>query len=274
MLLCSNSGTHAANQGEKRYSLFEAVDFLAEVGFEAIDVNFCKTTFQSPEGREDCLDGDNWQENMYRLKARIKEKGLVAALSHLPFHFDYASDVPVYEHPMMYRSIDACAILNIPYAVFHPLSSKGTEKKTLVEETIQAYTPVAEYALKKGVMLAVENMKHTTAEELIGISERLNCGVCWDTGHANYGGVKQGESLRALGKRLKALHINDNYGKGDNHTPPFLGTIDWMEVMGALREIEYGGVFNYEIKNSRVPESARKEYAEYLVKVGKYLLSL
>ena len=274
MLLSSNSGTHAGRPGKIRYTLFESVDFLADMGFEAIDVNFCRVTYKETNEREFILDGDDWQENVLRLKEKIQERGLVPYMSHLPFRFDYDSPIPAHEHPLMYRSIDACALLGIPYAVCHPLRANDEEKTMLVEKTIEAFTPIQEYAAARGVSLAMENLKNTTAEQLVEIVDRVGCVACWDTGHANFGGIPQGPSLRLLGKRLKALHINDNYGKADNHTPPYLGTVDWDEVMGALKDFGYDGAFNYEVMNNKLPESVRAEYAIYLVKTGRHLLSL
>ena len=274
MLLSSNSGTHAGRPDKLRYTLFESVDFRAEMGFEAIDVNFCRCTYNEPKERESILDGDNWQENVLRLKEKIEEKHLVPCMSHLPFRFDYASPIPAHEHPMTYRAIDACSLLGIPYAVCHPLRADDKEKTMLVEKTIEVFTPLQQYATARGVSLAMENMKNTTAEQLVEIVDRVGCVACWDTGHANFGGIPQGESIRKLGKRLKALHINDNYGLADNHTPPYLGTVNWNEVMDALKEISYDGPFNYEVMNGKLPETVRAEYAAYLVKVGRHLLSL
>ena len=36
-------------------------------------------------------------------------------------------------------------------------------------------------------------------------------GICWDTGHGALSGQDQGEAIRKIGKRLKAMHVNDNH---------------------------------------------------------------
>jgi sugar phosphate isomerase/epimerase len=47
---------------------------------------------------------------------------------------------------------------------------------------------------------------------------------------------------------LKALHIADNDGSRDQHLAPFgAGRVDFIEVVRALSEIGYDGMFNYEI---------------------------
>lgn len=274
MLISSNSGTHSGRPGKPRFSLFEAAEFLAKLGFEAIDVNFCRCTYQEPFEREDILDGDNWKEEILRLKDKLAELNLVPVLSHQPFRYDYKSPIPAYEHEMMFRAIDACSLLGIPYTVVHPLREKNEEKTMLIDKTVEVFTPIQKYAAERGVCLAMENMFNTTADELVEIVDRVGCAACWDTGHANFGHQPQGESIRKLGHRLKALHINDNFGQSDNHTPPFLGTTNWPEVMQALKDINYDGPFNYEVMTHRLPDENREEYSAYLVKTAKYLLSL
>ena len=52
-----------------------------------------------------------------------------------------------------------------------------------------------------------------------------------------------------IGKRLRALHINDNRGEKDDHLLPYLGYVEWEPVLRALKEIGYAGDFTYEIHN-------------------------
>ena len=90
-----------------------------------------------------------------------------------------------------------------------------------------------------------------THEDLLELLDRLGdderFGVCWDTGHANLNQNDQPSAIRALGSRLRCLHVNDNHGKTDDHTLPFLGTVQWQGIMQALKDIGYSGDFTYEI---------------------------
>ena len=52
--------------------------------------------------------------------------------------------------------------------------------------------------------------------------------------------------IRALGPRLKALHIHDNDRIHDSHQIPFSMNIDFVAVVKALKEIEYDGYFTLE----------------------------
>jgi sugar phosphate isomerase/epimerase len=83
-----------------------------------------------------------------------------------------------------------------------------------------------------------------------------NVGVVIDTGHRNLSG-DPAATLRAVGPHLITLHLHDNHGEADEHLLPGLGAIDWSDVMQALRDIDYGGQFMYEIGHAEdLPELA------------------
>lgn len=136
------------------------------------------------------------------------------------------------------------------------------------------------------VNLAFENMFDakghrcfgTTAEELIELADSYNdprVGVCWDIGHANRVYASQLRPIRLLGKRIIALHVDDNQGLADDHLLPFLGNIDWESIMPLWNEIGYKGDFVYEIKmNNGMPEELKDLTAGFSYQVGQYLLSL
>ncbi len=67
-------------------------------------------------------------------------------------------------------------------------------------------------------------------------------------GHLHLNGKSQREYILKAGKQLRAIHIADNEGQWDQHLMPFTsGKIDFFEVVSALREIGYDGLFNLEI---------------------------
>ncbi len=49
---------------------------------------------------------------------------------------------------------------------------------------------------------------------------------------------------------MYALHINDNRGICDEHIIPFFGTFNMDDVMCALTDINYKGVFTFEAGSS------------------------
>ena len=285
-LLSSNSGLYSARPNAPRFSVMDTVDFLADAGFEAIDVNFSASITQDEFLHEPMLDGD-WRKRMADLKDKAERRGLRIFHTHAPFRYNYLdTGNPLYPmwDEMMRRSIEATGLLGGKHIVVHPVVTPD-RSATLVEETLRGLEPLAEYAGRSGVRLAVENMSGTAPETLLEIVERLDADVCWDNGHAHIRGLDQESSLAVLGKRVKVLHIHDNYGpRGDNpapdgptfsdlHQPPFLGTVDWDSFLRGLRRIGCSGAFNYEVPTSKLPLPLREAYARYLVQAAEELMS-
>ena len=102
------------------------------------------------------------------------------------------------------------------------------------------------------------------------------CGICWDTGHGNLNKLDQAAAVRRMGKRLKALHVNDNKGQRDEHILPYHGTIEWEAFMKALGEVGYEGDFTYEIHNFSKGFDAgfRQEAVTFARKLGEHMVSL
>jgi len=80
--------------------------------------------------------------------------------------------------------------------------------------------------------------------------------------------------LAYIGSRLKLLHVNDNTAYGDDHLPPFCGTIDWKDAMKGLKGIGFDGLFNYEIRTHNMPVSVRESFAKYLISSAQEILDL
>ena len=72
---------------------------------------------------------------------------------------------------------------------------------------------------------------------------------------------------------MKVLHINDNRGTDDDHTPPFVGNVDWKDVMHGLALAEFAGYLNYEVSTANVPAELRKDFARYLISAADTLMS-
>ena len=286
LLLSANSGLYSARPNAPRFPIWETVDFLAKMGFEAMDVNFPAVILQEEFLHEPMLDGDEWRERMVRLREYASQRGLRILHSHAPYHYKYLdTDAPNYPEcsEMMRRSIEATGILGGSHIVVHPVES-ADRCATLAEETVQALKPLAQYGARFGVRLAVENMRSTRPETLLEIANRIDADTCWDVGHAHICGLDQEGSLAVLGDRVKVLHIHDNYGPrgypaaadgpthSDLHQPPFLGNLDWDSFLRGLERIGFTGAFNYEVQTSTLPVSMREAHARYLTAAAEELM--
>lgn len=270
MRISTNSGLFSAVRSGPRIAMAEAMDFFGRTGFEAVDVNFSGAIYDG-DRHEPVLDGE-YRPNLDKILEAAERNGLYIAMTHLPFYrYDLADEKALARYAeVMRRAIEATAYIGAPYAVIHPYRDGG--QVTRVEESIGYLGPFCDKARQLGVTLCVENMRDTSAETLAEIVDALRCAACWDVGHANLSGVDQGTAIRTLGGRLKTLHLHDNYGVSDEHSLPYLGTVDWDGILEALAATGYDGVFNYEVSATMLPLPLRRAHAEYLVDAARMML--
>lgn len=95
--------------------------------------------------------------------------------------------------------------------------------------------------------------------------------MCVDTGHTHevesFWVPPPEEMIKILGKNVTLLHLHDNNSHWDDHLLPGMGNINWPLVFDALDEIEYSGVYNFEL----AIKFAGCMLEEYLEFIGKYL---
>jgi sugar phosphate isomerase/epimerase len=156
------------------------------------------------------------------------------------------------------RAIDVMEVLGGGILVTHdiripePDAPLHAEKHAAFLENL--YT-AAEYANPKGVLFALENTSRGYTREptrLVQLMEDLgapNVGICIDVGHRNLVGDSVA-ALRTAGRHLITVHLHDNHGEQDEHLLPGLGHIDWSGVVATLAEINYPGVFMYELNRA------------------------
>ena len=173
------------------------------------------------------------------------------------------------------QAVDAMEVLGGGILVTHhiqipePDEPLHSEKRTAFLDNLNT---VAEYAAPRAVSFAVENVPRGYTREptrLVGLMNDLdapNVGVVIDTGHQNIVGDPV-ETLRTIGEHLITLHLHDNRGEQDEHLLPGRGTVDWNGVVGALKEIEYPGVFMYELSRPEDLKEIRPN-ADQLLKRG------
>jgi sugar phosphate isomerase/epimerase len=173
----------------------------------------------------------------------------------------------------------------------------------LRELTFRNFADFLPFAREAGVKIAMETLGDVTetydktgrncldflgnSQEFISIYRRLKeetpCGdalcVCLDSGHTNGaysfpGQPSPAEMVRKLGKNIEILHLHDNDGITDQHKIPGSGSIDWKELITALRETGYNGVYNMELKlfHFGCSPEIMTDYAAFAVKVMRNML--
>lgn len=277
---------------DEHVTVEEAIRRCAATGFRALDFDYCD--YQKPLLGQTWDDEEAWAN---RLRAAADAAGAHFVQMHGPM-FDKFGTGAEHEALMVLceRSIRTAHILGVPWVVLEPETSAGAfdaaQRRRHRDQNaafVRRLLPVAE---RLGVGIAMENLPDSGArsrgarrwygavpEELIELVDTFDhplVGICWDTGHAQLQGLDQGQSLRAIGSRLQALHVQDNDGVSDQHLLPFHGTVDWSAVMAALAAIAYPGAFTYEVHRAiRVlPDALRDAGLRYAHAVGQYLLAL
>lgn len=279
--ISSSLGIHASAREDISEFIRQGLLFNKKAGFEAADFSF---------GMLD-LTKDGWQPVVEKAVSDATEIGIPFEVGHLPFAGPGSKKSPETMRAFaekMYRAIDAARLSGIKYAVMHPnaftLPMHRYDRTEQYDAVMTHLAPFVEYASKVGVEVVVENMRlvHATVlshrycqspDELCEVADALGIGVCWDFGHANISGIKQSEGLAYVGKRLKVIHVNDNYAGDDTHEPPFIGNVDWKDAMRGLALTGFGGVFNFECSAGRLPPEMRESFARYLVEAAGVLLS-
>ena len=107
-----------------------------------------------------------------------------------------------------------------------------------------------------GCALSIENMWFDSwelMEELLARYPAERLGICYDSGHANSLGNKRMDSLDRNKGRLLALHLDDNDGTGDQHQPPFYGTVDWNRLARIIAQSSYKRPLCFELSMMNTP---------------------
>ena len=154
------------------------------------------------------------------------------------------------------RTLDACLELDCPNAILHP---GGALENLNNPETLSRVKDVYFESLQElcdflpdgriKIILENDNNPLSRIDALIKAISYINSdklGICIDTGHAYKGGDNPALLIKQAGNLLEHLHIHDNCGVNDDHFIPGDGTINWSEVMLAIKEVSYQGVFMLE----------------------------
>jgi len=146
--------------------------------------------------------------------------------------------------------------------VVHPGSKIKDEKmrKTHREKSKQSLEEILKFCERWGIKIALENtLPGKTGDSITETLETVkninskNLGICLDTGHCNITSLLYNHSgvvkcLSEIKNYLCHLHVHDNFGKSDDHSPLFEGNIDWKGFVRSLKENKYSGVFLFELR--------------------------
>ncbi len=272
--ICISSGFYGKRAVKGTNDLADNMKFIRDTGFREIDWMFSV----------DFAMQDDLPAAMERVKSAAAAEGLRFRFAHLPFSYPKPDDAEGWERfrTASLRAIDAAVTLGVDCAAIHPYTFMNPDWKSFsrrreLPAAREFLAPYCEYAHKAGLPLAIENMRGAgqkapqtikrfgmEIEDIVDLADDMDEGVCWDTGHGNISMQEQYGAITYIGKRLREVHLNDNYGEDDIHIPIFTGLVDWSAVARALKDVGYAGALNFELNCSRAPEPIRPQYAAYI----------
>ena len=182
------------------------------------------------------------------------DHGVCVRQAHLIFPSDIVTDKSASQ--LIPRELRLLSSMGVRAAVLHadPMQDSGASYSEIIEKNIEALKPIVNECEKYGIYICLENLQSCFRgiDDILYAIDKIGSdilGVCLDTGHLNLSQTSsQREFILKAGSRLKALHIADNDGSRDQHLAPFgAGKVDFIEVVRALSEIGYDGMFNYEV---------------------------
>jgi len=230
----------------------ERTSLIREIGFETV-LHWWDDSFIEIEGFSKEQQADI-----------IRKEGLIIENAHL--QTNQANDI---WHDTLngqaalakYLSdIDSLANCEIPVAVYHP--SSGDNPPPLSEIGMNRICSLIERAEKRGVKIAMENVKNT--EILVKILDTINSpalGFCYDSGHDFIWSAAPYELLNRYKHRLLAIHLHDNLGKADDHLAPGAGVINWDILRSSIEQSVYKGSYTLESDSAVIPaERTPKEH--------------
>lgn len=282
---------------EWRFGDKEALKLAKDIGCDAVDFGL---EDQEPDKEGSVYSkGEDFVRKYYgELGDYAKELGLVISQTHgrcASYRRDEEWNRVTLEKTRL--DLIATKALGAPALVVHNVSTGRMGPETSAEEmqatSLRMWTDMLPYAKQYGVKIATETFGDSPSHgccDFFGQNEEFKKNyfavkateygewftACADTGHSNkamrFGEPTPAEVIRQMGREFTILHLNDNDTLTDQHKMPLSGTIDWEDVMSALDEVGYDGVYNMELSLDRYGKAIAIDHAAFAVKVMKNLL--
>lgn len=243
---------------------------LSSCGFPLTEENFKGLEQAQISAVEICMPADKYSFINYRELSQLSLRyGIKLWSYHLPFMpFDtvdissMSSEIRNNTVKLYTDMIQKAADIGIDKFIVHPSGEpiSDSERHERLKYSMQTLDRLAEIAYENGAVIAVEDLPRSclgnTADEilkLISANDKLR--VCFDSNHllkdTNLNFIKK------LSDKIVTVHISDYDFVDEKHWLPGEGLVNWAELLGSLRQINYRGVWLYEISLSSSKQLAR-----------------
>lgn len=266
MLIGVNANT-IGRDGYSKYWGENSYKKAKEFGFDCIDFGLLGASEGTGFYNRFYKGDEKTREEILLLaKKQADEAGVILHQSHAPC---IMRGTPMTEEETstllsdIQTAIRSCNIIGCKFLVVHPFMVNGwydrgkPEAEDTFNKNVLYLQKLCDYAKDYDVTICFENMPAhdysiSTPEEVLNVikkADRENLKMCFDTGHVPAYSLELdvSEEIRRCGEYIKVLHVHDNHGRGDQHNFPGMGEIDWKDVMEALRDVGFDGVFSLEL---------------------------
>ena len=266
--------------GDKRYEM------LRSLGFDYVDIDFLSSRsiyYNTPK--------EELRQLLRAEKALADAAGVIVNQVHGPWRWPAKDSTPEDRAERMDKmkwSIEMGAILGSKNWVIHPIMPFGVEEldTPLARDTwdmnMAFMSEILEEAKGYDMTVCLENTPYPNfslgkSADVLRFVKTMNDDhfkMCLDTGHtACCGSNRPGDEVRLIGDELRVLHVHDNNGKQDQHNMPYFGVVDWQDFGAALKEIDFRGVFSYEVLfYSALPPHHAQALCEMMAAMAKEML--
>jgi sugar phosphate isomerase/epimerase len=239
--------------------------YAKSVGIDYIEASFAAFI---DSNRNFKISDEELIEKVTKAKEAAEKAGIKVWSVHMPYgsHIDLslANEKQRQEVVALHRKVlELCRILQPRVILFHPSYYLGLhEREVRKNQMIKSAIELNESVKSIDAIMVIENMLGPelnkdaarerplcrTVEETVEIMNRLPKDIysAIDMNHISH----PERLIRAMGNRLKSVHIADGNGREENHYLPCngLGGNNWNEILSALEEAHYTGPFMYESK--------------------------
>ena len=281
------------------YGVDRMLELVAEIGADCIDFSLNKEDYRKKSSIYSHSD-EEIIEHYKRIGERARECGVEISQTHgriRSYINDPTEDAAALENAR--RDIIATKAMGAPVTVMHgPTTCRlgaDAPAELMHDLAFSFFDSALAFAAEQGVMLATETFGDATGlgvcdffgntDEFIKLYDRVMresehsayFTACVDTGHSNKAmryndNPTPANVIRACGGRVSCLHLNDNDSLTDQHKPPMTGIIDWEDVLCALDEIGYEGVYTMELALKCFGEGLELETAAFAIKIMRNML--
>ncbi len=237
-----------------RYALEDAIEIIADAGFDGIDIW---------GGRPHIYRKDFSERHLEKLRARIEDHNLTVA-SFMPAFYRYphslsSPNLNVRSDSIKYmcESMDNAVILGAPILLVVPDHSLfGQKTEDSFKRMVESVDEVARYGSQYEIKLGLEvlhsdetDMVHTTSDamRIIDELEYNQLGIVVDTGALNLSKETINDVVTVAKDRLIQVHVNDNNGIEQQNLIPGDGTFDFPGMIQSLKAHQFGGFLSAEL---------------------------